>query len=163
LCITAGYGWCLIVSVLAHVWLVQGARGLNNDHLMKPIKIFTLLSLLFTAVGTILGGIWADQSWGRFWGWDPKENGALLIVLWIVWILHGQISGHIKKHFAMAALAALSIIVSIAWFGVNLLNVGLHSYGFISGMAYSLGGFIAFELMLIGVLLYLAKPAKATS
>ncbi len=154
LCITAGYAWCLIVSILAHIWLVKNALYKNADALIRPIKILMILSLLFTSIGTILGGIWADQSWGRFWGWDPKENGALLIVLWIIWILHGQISGHVNKIWAMASMAALSIIVSLAWFGVNLLNVGLHSYGFISGIASGLFAFITFELMVIGFLVW---------
>ncbi len=157
LCITMGYAWCLVVSVLAHLWLWKYFKNANPETLKKPIQTFTLLSLLFTAVGTILGGIWADQSWGRFWGWDPKENGALLIVLWIIWILHGQISGMINRLQVMMALAALSIVVSLAWFGVNLLNVGLHSYGFISGMAYSLAGFIALEMLLIGALGYMGR------
>lgn len=154
LTITAGYAWCLVVSLLAHLWLLKAALGRDPSSLMPAIKLFTLIALLFTSVGTILGGIWADQSWGRFWGWDPKENGALLIVLWIVWVLHAQITRHLNDMWAAAMLACLSIIVSLAWFGVNLLNVGLHSYGFISGMAYSLSAFIAFELFVIGFLVW---------
>ncbi len=157
LCITMGYGWCLIVSLLAHIWLIKTAMGKRADDLLTPIKILTLIALLFTAIGTILGGIWADQSWGRFWGWDPKENGALLIVLWLIWILHAQISGHLKRKIAIAALASTSIIVGIAWFGVNLLNVGLHSYGFITGVAASLGAFCAAEILLIGFLLHKSR------
>ncbi len=163
LCITAGYAWCMVVSILCHLWLLNGTRGIQNASLMPAIKTFTLISLLFTAVGTILGGIWADQSWGRFWGWDPKENGALLIVLWIAWVLHAQISKHLSDVMAMVMLAALSIIVSLAWFGVNLLNVGLHSYGFISGMAYSLGGFILFEVLLLGSLVYFIRKKKSAA
>ncbi len=151
LCITIGYGWCLIVSLLSHVWLVRRAMGKETSDL-TAIKTLSAIALLFTAVGTILGGIWADQSWGRFWGWDPKENGALLIVLWLIWVLHGNISGHIKRLAFIAAMAGLSIIVALAWFGVNLLSVGLHSYGFITGVAAGLGAFCAFELLLIGLL-----------
>ncbi|PZQ48277.1 MAG: hypothetical protein DI551_01960 [Micavibrio aeruginosavorus] len=149
LCITMGYAWCLIVSILAHIWLLRSCLNKNASMLLPPIKALTLVALLFTAVGTILGGIWADQSWGRFWGWDPKENGALLIVLWIIWVLHARYSGHLKQISGMIALAALSIIVALAWFGVNLLNVGLHSYGFISGVAYSLLFFFLAETALL--------------
>ena len=113
------------------------------------IAALALIALLFTSVGTILGGIWADQSWGRFWGWDPKENGALLIVLWLIWVLHAQISGHVNRLNAVALLAALSMIVAIAWFGVNLLSVGLHSYGFITGVAAGLAAFLALESCII--------------
>lgn len=154
LCITMGYGWCLIVSFLAHLWMMRRAWNKETDSLVRPIKILSLIALLFTALGTILGGIWADQSWGRFWGWDPKENGALFIVLWLIWILHAQISGHIRQDAAMALSALLSIIVGLSWFGVNLLNVGLHSYGFITGVAAGLGAFCIVEGLVIGSLFY---------
>lgn len=159
LCITMGYGWCLIASLLAHAWLVRTALGKKGGGLALSSKIVALIALLFTAVGTILGGIWADQSWGRFWGWDPKENGALLIVLWLVWILHGQIGGHLKQAAFMSGIAALSVVVALAWFGVNLLSVGLHSYGFITGVAAGLGAFCTAEALLIGFLWH--RSAKA--
>src|SRR5207247_3943187 len=73
----------------------------------------------FSFVGTILGGIWADQSWGRFWGWDPKENGALMIVLWNALVLHARWGGMIRER-GMAATAVFgNIVVSWSWFGVN--------------------------------------------
>ena len=154
-----GYGCCLMTSLLAHAWLIRTAMGKDGRDLVTPVKILALIALLFTAVGTILGGIWADQSWGRFWGWDPKENGALLIVLWLIWVLHGQIGGHLKRSAFMAAMAGLSVVVALAWFGVNLLSVGLHSYGFITGVAAGLGAFCAFEALLIGFLWH--RGAKA--
>lgn len=150
LCITMGYAFCLMTSMCAHVWLFSKARGESGNGMIVPLKILAILSLLFTAVGTILGGIWADQSWGRFWGWDPKENGALLIVLWLIWLLHGQIGGQLSRALFVAGLAALSMIVALAWFGVNLLATGLHSYGFISGVAGGLFAFCAIETALIG-------------
>ncbi len=162
LCITAGYGVCLLTSLLAHMWLVRRAMGHDAAALTAPIKTLALTALLFTSVGTILGGIWADQSWGRFWGWDPKETGALLIVLWLIWVLHGQISAHIKTTPAMACYAALSIVVALAWFGVNLLNVGLHSYGFITGVAAGLGAFVAAEIFVIGGLWFLIQRKAAS-
>ena len=105
------------------------------------------MALFFTLFGTILGGIWADQSWGRFWGWDPKENGALLIVLWQLMMIHMRLSGLAKpKEFALG-MALNNIIVALAWFGVNLLQVGLHSYGFDDGVARNLFMFIGFEII----------------
>ncbi len=160
LCITIGYGWCLITALLAHVWLARSALGKDTGDLVSSVKSLALVALLFTAVGTILGGIWADQSWGRFWGWDPKENGALLIVLWLVWLLHAQISGHLKRLFYMAGMAMLSIIVALAWFGVNLLSVGLHSYGFITGVAAGLGAFCAAEIVIVGFLCYRIRQVQ---
>jgi cytochrome c biogenesis factor len=129
----------------------------------KNLKTVIILSLLLTTIGTILGGIWADQSWGRFWGWDPKENGALLIVLWLAWLLHGRISQHINEVGFVVGSAFLSIIVILAWFGVNLLNVGLHSYGFISGIAVGIGTFCIFEVILIGALWKLGQRLERTS
>jgi ABC-type transport system involved in cytochrome c biogenesis permease subunit len=154
-CITAGYGVCVLTAALAHIWLVL--KIWNPEHealrsLPRVLHSLSLVALLLTAVGTVLGGIWADQSWGRFWGWDPKENGALLIVLWLVWLQHGRMSGRLRAASFTAALAALNVIVALAWFGVNLLNVGLHSYGFISGIAEGLTAFCTAELALIGAL-----------
>jgi hypothetical protein len=82
--------------------------------------------------------LWADYSWGRFWGWDPKENGALLIVIWIALILHARWGGMVK-HRGIAVLSVLGIVVtSWSWFGTNFLGVGLHSYGFRQGAMASL-------------------------
>lgn len=153
--ITAGYGFCLMTALMAHLYLIKQSAAL-----MKHMIVIAVVSLLFTAVGTILGGIWADQSWGRFWGWDPKENGALLIVLWLVWVLHGRLCGVLKPLGVAAWLACLTMVVGVAWFGVNLLNVGLHSYGFTSGLAWGLMGFCAFETGLIGVLYTRAHMQK---
>ena len=111
-----------------------------------------IFALLFTAVGTMLGGVWADQSWGRFWGWDPKENGALWIVLWLIWLLHGRLAGQLAPLGFAAGLALVNIVVALAWFGVNLLSVGLHSYGFTDTAAYGLLIFCIAELLIIAAL-----------
>jgi ABC-type transport system involved in cytochrome c biogenesis permease subunit len=149
LCITAGYGLCILTACLSHFALaLQDA----SQRLYKNIYQLSLAALLLMAVGTVLGGIWADQSWGRFWGWDPKENGALLICLWLIWVQHGRISGKLNTPAFYALLSALNIIVALSWFGVNLLNVGLHSYGFTSGMATGLSVFCAAQSLVIAVL-----------
>src|SRR5262249_23654664 len=85
---------------------------------------------LFSFVGTVLGGIWADQSWGRFWGWDPKENGALIIVLWNALILHLRWGGLIRDRGLATCAIFGNVVTSWSWFGVNMLGIGLHSYGF---------------------------------
>lgn len=145
ICITAGYGVSIMAGVIAHIGLLRK----NPD--IDGLLIKTLVcALFFTALGTMLGGIWADQSWGRFWGWDPKENGALLIVIWISWILHGHIGGQLRGAVLLASAAALNIIVALSWFGVNLLNVGLHSYGFTDSMAIGLAAFCILECIIIG-------------
>ena len=152
LCITIGYGVCIMTALIAHAGFVAKIKNTGALPLQKLTHQFSIIALLLTAIGTILGGIWADQSWGRFWGWDPKENGALLIVLWLIWAQHGRLSGKITGLRFLAAMAALNIIVAISWFGVNLLGVGLHSYGFTSGILAGLIAFCALQTALIAML-----------
>lgn len=111
--------------------------------------------LLFSLVGTILGGIWANYSWGRFWGWDPKENGALMIVLVNLIILHGRVGGYLKQMRLHMAAVFGAIVVCYSWWGVNLLGAGLHSYGFVSGVKTALNTayFVLFTAILIGGLI----------
>lgn len=154
ICITIGYAASLIAGTMGHVYMADSKR-LPFGMLVTT----SLIALLFTSAGTILGGIWADQSWGRFWGWDPKENGALLIVLWFVWLLHARLARQLKEFSFAAFLAVTNVIVALSWFGVNLLNVGLHSYGFTDRAAYGLGAFCLAEIIAIG-LLYLRAVRK---
>ncbi len=166
LCITIGYGASLVAGVTAHAWLfacakrVDGKKKSDHQLLFKHLQGMALVALFFTALGTILGGIWADQSWGRFWGWDPKENGAMLIVLWLIWVLHARVSGHFGETGFAAGMALTNIIVAVAWFGVNLLSVGLHSYGFTNHVALSLGAFCVAELIAVFTLYFMARSAR---
>jgi ABC-type transport system involved in cytochrome c biogenesis permease subunit len=154
--IIIGYAFCVMAAVAAHMVLWN-----ESETVKKLLLPLTLFALLFTSVGTLLGGIWADQSWGRFWGWDPKENGALLIVLWLIWVLHGRLSGHFKPRAFAAALALTNIMVALTWFGVNLLGVGLHSYGFISGIAWGLGVYIILQLAIVAFLYFRSRVIHA--
>jgi len=106
---------------------------------------------LFSLIGTVLGGIWADQSWGRFWGWDPKENGALIIVIWNAIILHARWGGMVKARGMMAMAVFGNIVTSWSWFGTNMLGVGLHSYGFMEAAFYWLIGFVISQLLIIAI------------
>ncbi|HET6575339.1 MAG TPA: cytochrome c biogenesis protein CcsA [Fimbriiglobus sp.] len=93
------------------------------------------LATLLSFTGTVLGGIWADQSWGRFWGWDPKENGAVLIVIWNALILHARWAGLVKDR-GTAVLAIFGCMITTwSWFGTNQLGIGLHAYGFSTTLA----------------------------
>ncbi len=149
--ITIGYGVCLVGGVLGHIYLIKRMiKPSDKKHLSELFRLMRgvlLVALLFTVLGTILGGIWADQSWGRFWGWDPKENGALLIVLWLIMLIHGYFGKNIGELGFAVGMVCTNIIIAIAWFGVNLLSVGLHSYGFTEGAAFSFFVFCAFELI----------------
>ena len=111
----------------------------------------TCFAALFSLVGTILGGIWADQSWGRFWGWDPKENGALMIVLMGAIVLHARWGGICKERGIMLLAIAGNIITAWSWFGTNLLGVGLHSYGFTDSGFFWMLLFALSQLFMMGL------------
>lgn len=155
--IAVGYAACALAGAIAHVRLARGAWTPYPDAATKASlreidrMVYGTLAfgLLFSFIGTVLGGIWADQSWGRFWGWDPKENGALLIVLWCAILLHARVWGVIRETGMAAGAVIGAIIVSLAWQGVNLLNVGLHSYGFTSGIALKLFAYIGAEVLFL--------------
>ncbi|MBK7644280.1 MAG: cytochrome c biogenesis protein CcsA [Planctomycetes bacterium] len=138
--ITVGYSAGMLAAVLGSFYLIAKAFGFRRDQrtfysgLGRMVYGVLCFGVIFSTVGTILGGIWANDSWGRFWGWDPKENGALLIVLSQLVILHARMGGYLKEHGVCAAAAAGGMVVAFSWFGVNLLGVGLHSYGFTSGI-----------------------------
>jgi len=138
--VTVGYSAGMLAAVLASFYLVAKAFGFRRDErafysrLGRMVYGVLCFGVIFSTVGTILGGIWANDSWGRFWGWDPKENGALLIVLSQLVILHARMGGYLKEHGVCAAAALGGTVVAFSWFGVNLLGVGLHSYGFTEGI-----------------------------
>jgi len=119
--------------------------------LSKMVYGIVCFATLFSFTGTVLGGIWADQSWGRFWGWDPKENGALLIVLWNAIILHARWGGIVRDRGIMNLAVFGNIVTSFSWFGVNMLGIGLHSYGFMDAAFKWLVFFIATQLVIIGL------------
>jgi len=154
LCITSGYGFGLVAGIIAHVYLLMRCVGYDADKARRYLRAgygTALIALLFTALGTILGGIWADQSWGRFWGWDPKENGALLICLWLIWLLHGRISSRLRERGFAVGLALLNVVIALSWLGVNLLATGLHSYGFTDKAAWALAAFCTVEFAFAAV------------
>ena len=143
-----------MVSVQSHHTLVS---EIDLKFLNKIILGMIGFGLCFTFLGTMLGGIWADQSWGRFWGWDPKENGALLIILWTAITLHARLAGYIKD-FGVAVFAIIgTMVVMLSWFGVNLLGVGLHSYGFTEGLVINLLSYFFIEFVFIFVVIFLQR------
>jgi ABC-type transport system involved in cytochrome c biogenesis permease subunit len=146
--ITIGYSSTYLAGFLALVYILRGVLTASLDagaarSIVRMIYGVVCFSLLFSFVGTVLGGIWADQSWGRFWGWDPKENGALLLVLWNALILHARWGGFVRERGLVCMAAFGNIVTSWSWFGVNMLGVGLHSYGFMDKAFVYLAGFCA--------------------
>ena len=156
--ITIGYGATFLAGFLAFIYIFRGVftRSLDKstaDALTRMVYGIVCFATLFSLVGTILGGIWADQSWGRFWGWDPKENGALIIVLWNAIILHCRWGGLVKTRGLMALAVFGNIVTSWSWFGVNMLGVGLHSYGFMDSTFWALIAFVASQIIVIAIAL----------
>jgi ABC-type transport system involved in cytochrome c biogenesis permease subunit len=154
--ITTGYSAMFLAGMLAIIYVVRGVfttslKKQTADSLARMTYGVVCFATLFSFVGTVLGGIWADQSWGRFWGWDPKENGAVLIVLWCAIILHARWGGFIRQRGLMIMALFGNIVTSFSWFGVNMLGVGLHSYGFMQKAFPWLVGFMISQLALMTI------------
>jgi ABC-type transport system involved in cytochrome c biogenesis permease subunit len=152
--VTLGYSATFLSGFLGIVYIVRGLLTKSFDQetsksLTRMIYGVVCFATLFSFTGTILGGIWADQSWGRFWGWDPKENGALLIVLWNAIILHARWGGYARERGTAALAVFGNVVTSLSWFGVNMLGVGLHSYGFMDRAFGPLMIFIASQLLIV--------------
>ena len=166
--VTIGYTATFITGALATVYIVWGVFFKTLDEkrsraLSSMIYGVLCFATLFSFVGTVLGGIWADQSWGRFWGWDPKENGAVLIVLWNVLILHARWAG-LARQRGIAALAIVgNIITAWSWFGTNQLGVGLHAYGFSKELAAGCRYYWLLQMLIIGVALLPLKYWRSFS
>ncbi|MCA9009135.1 MAG: cytochrome c biogenesis protein CcsA [Planctomycetaceae bacterium] len=182
-CITLGYVATLVGGCMGIAYCVMAALNPRRAGLRatdKPTDEFKLFgkmvygvicfAIFFSLVGTVLGGLWADDSWGRFWGWDPKENGAMMIVLWNAIILHAR-WGKLVRDYGTAVLAVVgNAVTAWSWFGVNELKAGLHSYGFTEGRLLAMVGFMAIQIALVlafaafAMLLrkYAARPALQT-
>jgi ABC-type transport system involved in cytochrome c biogenesis permease subunit len=150
-CITIGYSCTYLSGMLSNLYLLKtlfSPKKLlkKQNPMLNTLLALTCANIFFSFTGTILGGIWADQSWGRFWGWDPKENGALLIVIWNVMILHAKWGNIIKLPGLLYTLSLGTIVTSVSWFGVNMLGVGLHSYGFTDQSFMILISFITVQI-----------------
>ncbi len=173
--VTLGYASTFVAGLLAIIYIGAGvftpllrqklrpretagittAKGGNQIEvgkaLAKMVYGIVCFATLFSFTGTVLGGIWADQSWGRFWGWDPKENGALLIVLWNAIILHARWGGIVRERGIMNLAVFGNIVTSFSWFGVNMLGIGLHSYGFMDAAFKWLVFFVVSQLAIIAL------------
>jgi len=147
----------LSYAALALSWLVANitlfkmrlGKLSQKDYRYYQGLIYTCIKvgIVLLATGIILGGVWADYSWGRFWGWDPKETWSLIVLLFYVAVVHGRYSNWINTHRFVMLSAAGFMTVMMAWFGVNyILAAGLHSYGFSEGGAIFLGTFFLIQI-----------------
>lgn len=166
--INLGYAAGMVACIFSMIYFIMRLFRLIElkDETAKDITrmayAFVISGLFLSLVGTVLGGIWANYSWGRFWGWDPKENGALMIVLMNLIILHARLGGYIKEVGFHAFNIVLGMIVAFSWFGTNQLGVGLHAYGFTDGVwawLYRFWGFLGLFLIYAVVLHFMDKGA----
>ncbi|MEZ5990555.1 MAG: cytochrome c biogenesis protein CcsA [Planctomycetota bacterium] len=155
--INIGYAGGMLAGFLGAVYLLGRLVGFRRQDrafykgIVRMVYGVLCFGLMFSVVGTILGGIWANESWGRFWGWDPKENGALMICLYMAAILHGRLGGVLRDWGLCLAAVAGNMVVGFSWFGVNLLQVGLHSYGFDSRLQSALNIFYGIHVGIFGL------------
>ncbi|TLD70149.1 hypothetical protein FEM03_13220 [Phragmitibacter flavus] len=167
--INLGYSAGMVSAILSMIYFVGRLVGYvkrsseTGKDLTRIAYGFVMAGLFLSLVGTILGGIWANYSWGRFWGWDPKENGALLIVLMNLIILHARMGGYIREIGFHACSILLGMIVIFSWFGTNQLGVGLHAYGFTDGIWFWLSMFWASQLVFLAIALVLKLMERASS
>jgi cytochrome c-type biogenesis protein CcsB len=136
--ITASYGFLALGSLLASVNFVLMTMMTRRSYpfihvtlqeLTNIIEMTLIVGLYLLAIGTFLGGVWANESWGRYWGWDPKETWALVTILVYAFIVHMHMTPGLKGIFALNLASLLGIsTVMMTYFGVNYYLTGLHSY-----------------------------------
>lgn len=170
--ITLGYASGLITALISVIFVMLRALGLDNGDAALRRSVTRAaygclcLTLVLSLIGTVLGGIWANDSWGRFWGWDPKENGALMIVLWSLAVLHARMGGFIREWGLHLASMFGAIVVAFSWWHVNFFNVGLHNYGFADDKKNALlffYGVMIFFMLVGGVTAIIERTLKSAA
>ncbi len=162
--ITASYGFLALAALLSSINLIlmlfetKGNRqrvNLTLKELTNISEMTLIIGLYMIAIGTFLGGVWANESWGRYWSWDPKETWALVTVLVYAFIAHMRLVPGLKGIFAfnLAALLGFGTVI-MTYFGVNYYLAGMHSYA--KGDAAPVPSFVYYTLIIIAVILILA-------
>lgn len=164
--ITFSYGAFALAMGLAHFILISYLFWPGKKGLLRELNLFHYrviqLGVVLLAAGTILGGVWAAESWGRFWGWDPKETWSLISLLGYMAILHARFAGWLRDFgTAVGSIIGFQLIL-MTWYGVNfVLATGLHSYGFGSGGGWYVAGYLLLEtlfLVFVGIRYFMASP-----
>lgn len=156
LTITISYAAFFLAMALGDIGLFYVIRGEKKFHseikeLAQSVYRSMQIGIAFLIPGIILGGIWADYSWGRFWGWDPKETWALIAALGYLAALHARLIGLVRDFGMLASGVGAFALVIMAWYGVNfVLGAGLHSYGFGAGGIEYVSVFVLLHFLLIG-------------
>ena len=165
LTITLSYAAFALAMGFGHILLFRYARDPSSARADAPMHFWLYrvlqLGVLLLAAGTILGGVWANYSWGRFWGWDPKETWALIALLCYIVTLHGRLAGWWTQFGLVVASVVCFLAVLMAWYGVNfVLGKGLHSYGFgIGGETYVVS-FVIADLLFVALAIWRYRGSK---
>jgi len=167
LTITLSYAAFALAMGFGHILLWRYARNPVGARADQPMHFWLYrvlqLGVLLLAAGTILGGVWANYSWGRFWGWDPKETWALIALLCYILTLHGRLAGWWTQFGLVVASIVCFLAVLMAWYGVNfVLGKGLHSYGFgIGGETYVVT-FVGLDLLFVAFAVWRYRRSRRT-
>ena len=167
LTITLSYAAFALSLAISHMAIWQTAfKNLKKESDLLFFYNYRALQIgvLLLAIGTLLGAVWANYSWGRFWDWDPKETWALIAFLAYLILLHGKMAGWWSDlGVAVGSIIAFQCVL-MAWYGVNfVLGVGLHSYGFgVGGFQYVIG-YVILEILFIAVGLMRLKIKKSVA
>ena len=164
--ITISYSAFMLAFGLGDIGLIYYVMG-EKKHEETIQKLTTgvyramQIGVAFLTPGIILGGIWADYSWGRFWGWDPKETWALIVLLGYIIVLHARLVGWLKNFGTLAAGIISFSLVIMAWYGVNfVLGAGLHSYGFGAGGVEYVSVFVLLHILFVIYAFFVHKNRK---
>lgn len=156
LTITISYSAFFLAWSLGNIGLgliIRGEQpsGPRIESIAVSIYRSIQVGVVLLAAGIILGGVWADYSWGRFWGWDPKETWALIALLGYIAILHARLSGMLRQLGLVVGVVIAFNLIIMSWYGVNfVLGAGLHSYGFGAGGVEYMTGFVLLDLAFVG-------------
>jgi cytochrome c-type biogenesis protein CcsB len=167
LTITLSYAAFALAMGFGHILLFRYARNPVSARADQSMHFWLYrvlqLGVILLAAGTILGGVWANYSWGRFWGWDPKETWALIALLCYILTLHGRLAGWWTQFGLVVASVVCFLAVLMAWYGVNfVLGKGLHSYGFgIGGESY-VAGFVIADLLFVAFAIWRYRSSKSS-
>jgi cytochrome c-type biogenesis protein CcsB len=168
LTITLSYAAFALAMGFGHILLWRYARNPAAARADAPMHFWLYrvlqLGVLLLAAGTILGGVWANYSWGRFWGWDPKETWALIALLCYILALHGRLAGWWTQFGLAVASVVCFLAVLMAWYGVNfVLGKGLHSYGFGIGGETYVAIFVALDLLFVAFAIWRYRRSAIAS
>lgn len=163
LTITLSYSAFFLAWCLGNIGLGLLLKGLRpGDERIKGLvnAIYRALQVgvVLLAAGIILGGIWADYSWGRFWGWDPKETWAFIALMGYLAALHGRLVGWVRNVGMMVISVVAFNLIIMAWYGVNyVLGAGLHTYGMGAGGVQYVAGFVVINLLFVFYSLFVER------